>query len=165
MPNRLATSGIRHPNPPPPPPKPPRPVSSVKLLLSRSSPNRIAFSSWPASNARESRAVAIRRGPSPLAIGGRVRHFVAAQQILVRCNMPDTVPIRSALAEARPLPKRVALVLPGGGALGAYQAGAYEALARANVPINSIAGVSIGAVNGAIIAGNPPQERVSKLRR
>ncbi len=79
--------------------------------------------------------------------------------------MPDTVPIRSALAEARPLPKRVALVLPGGGALGAYQAGAYEALARANVAINSIAGVSIGPVNGAIIAGNPPQERVSKLRR
>ena len=79
--------------------------------------------------------------------------------------MPDTVPIRSALAEARPLPKRVALVLPGGGALGAYQAGAYEALARANIPINCIAGVSIGAVNGAIIAGNPPQERVSKLRR
>ncbi|MFL6725315.1 MAG: patatin-like phospholipase family protein [Sphingomicrobium sp.] len=79
--------------------------------------------------------------------------------------MHDTVPIRSAFAEARPLPKRVALVLPGGGALGAYQAGAYEALARANIPINSIAGVSIGAVNGAIIAGNPPQERVSKLRR
>src|SRR5437899_8221936 len=96
---------------------------------------------------------------SRLAIGSPVRHFAAAQQILVRCSMPDTVPIRPALAEARRLPKRLALILPGGGALGAYQAGAYEALARANVPINCIAGVSIGAVNGAIIAGNPAQER------
>ena len=79
--------------------------------------------------------------------------------------MPDTAPIRSTPAEAKPLPKRVALVLPGGGALGAYQAGAYEALTRANVRINCIAGISIGAVNGAIIAGNPPEERVAKLRR
>jgi NTE family protein len=57
------------------------------------------------------------------------------------------------------------LVLQGGGALGAYQAGAYEALARVGVPVNCIAGVSIGAVNGAIIAGNLPEERVAKLRR
>jgi NTE family protein len=100
-----------------------------------------------------------------LAIGGSTSHFAAPQQILVRCSMPDTVPFRPAPAEARPLPKRLALVLPGGGALGAYQAGAYDALAAANVPVNCIAGVSIGAVNGAIIAGNPPQERVPKLRR
>ncbi len=92
-------------------------------------------------------------------------HFVAAQQKLVRCSMPDTVSIRPASAEARPLPKRVSLVLPGGGALGAYQAGAYEALAAAGVRVNCIAGVSIGAVNGAIIAGNVEQDRVSKLRR
>lgn len=63
------------------------------------------------------------------------------------------------------MPKRVSLVLPGGGALGAYQAGAYEALASAGVPVNCIAGVSIGAVNGAIIAGNVPEDRVPKLRR
>ena len=63
------------------------------------------------------------------------------------------------------MPKRVSLVLPGGGALGAYQAGAYEALAGAGVPVNCIAGVSIGAVNGAIIAGNVPKDRVAKLRR
>src|SRR5260221_11381600 len=167
MPKRLATSGIRQPNPPPPPPKPkpPRPVSSVKLVLSRSSPNRIAFSSWPASNAQKSGTMTIRRLLVQLAIARPVRHFAAAQQILVRCNMPDSVPIRPAFAEARHLPNRLALGLPGGGALGACRAGAYEVLAKANVPINCIAGVSIGAVNGAIIAGNPPHERVSKLLR
>jgi NTE family protein len=58
----------------------------------------------------------------------------------------------------------VALVLQGGGALGAYQAGAYEALAGENIHPNWIAGISIGAINAAIIAGNAPKERVEKLR-
>jgi NTE family protein len=58
----------------------------------------------------------------------------------------------------------VALVLQGGGALGAYQAGVYEALSEAGVLPNWIAGMSIGAVNGAIIAGNPPHARVDRLR-
>jgi NTE family protein len=55
-------------------------------------------------------------------------------------------------------------VLQGGGALGAYQAGAYEALAGENIHPNWIAGISIGAINAAIIAGNAPKERVEKLR-
>jgi NTE family protein len=59
---------------------------------------------------------------------------------------------------------RVALVLQGGGALGAYQAGAYEALAEAGIQPDWIAGVSIGAINGAIIAGNPPKSRIDRLR-
>ena len=58
----------------------------------------------------------------------------------------------------------VALVLQGGGALGAYQAGVYEALAEADINPDWVAGVSIGAVNSAIIAGNKPAERVEKLR-
>jgi NTE family protein len=58
----------------------------------------------------------------------------------------------------------VALVLQGGGALGAYQAGVYEALAEANINPDWVAGVSIGAINSAIIAGNEPAERVPKLR-
>ena len=58
----------------------------------------------------------------------------------------------------------VALVLQGGGALGAYQAGVYQALAEANINPDWIAGVSIGAINSAIIAGNEPAERVAKLR-
>ena len=58
----------------------------------------------------------------------------------------------------------VALVLQGGGALGAYQAGVYEALSEACIHPDWIAGVSIGAINGAIIAGNPPNSRVDRLR-
>jgi len=56
------------------------------------------------------------------------------------------------------------LLLQGGGALGAYQAGVYQALAEANVHPDWVAGISIGAINCAIIAGNPPGERVAKLR-
>jgi NTE family protein len=59
---------------------------------------------------------------------------------------------------------RVALLLPGGGALGSYQAGVYEALAEAGIHPNWIAGISIGAVNSALIAGNRPEDRVAKLR-
>jgi len=58
----------------------------------------------------------------------------------------------------------IALLLQGGGALGAYQAGVYEALHEANVEPNWIAGISIGAINSAIIAGNAPEKRVEKLR-
>jgi NTE family protein len=58
----------------------------------------------------------------------------------------------------------VALVLQGGGALGAYQAGVYEALAEAKIEPDWVAGVSIGAINSAIIAGNEPAQRVAKLR-
>jgi NTE family protein len=59
----------------------------------------------------------------------------------------------------------VALLLQGGGALGAYQAGVYEALAERGIEPGWVAGISIGAINSAIIAGNPPAERVAKLRR
>jgi NTE family protein len=58
---------------------------------------------------------------------------------------------------------RVALVLQGGGALGAYQAGVYEALAAAKCEPNWISGVSIGGINAAIIAGNPPEKRLQAL--
>ena len=58
---------------------------------------------------------------------------------------------------------RVALVLQGGGALGAYQVGVYEALAQAKCEPNWISGVSIGAINSALIAGNPPARRLSRL--
>jgi NTE family protein len=59
----------------------------------------------------------------------------------------------------------VALLLQGGGALGAYQAGVYEALAEAGIHPTWTAGVSIGAVNAAIIAGNAPEHRVERLRK
>jgi predicted acylesterase/phospholipase RssA len=60
---------------------------------------------------------------------------------------------------------RVALVLSGGGALGAYQAGAYAALETAGIRPNWIAGTAIGAVNAVIIAGNLPHERAFRLRQ
>ncbi len=56
------------------------------------------------------------------------------------------------------------LVLQGGGALGAYQAGVYEALDKQGVRPRWVAGVSIGAINAAIVAGNPPERRVARLR-
>ena len=58
----------------------------------------------------------------------------------------------------------VALLLQGGGALGAYQAGVYEALAETGLHPDWVVGISIGAINAAIIAGNAPEKRVDKLR-
>ena len=57
------------------------------------------------------------------------------------------------------------MVLQGGGALGAYQAGVHAGLAEAGVSPDWIAGVSIGAINAALIAGNPPEQRVARLRQ
>lgn len=66
--------------------------------------------------------------------------------------------------DARPPFERIALILQGGGALGAYQGGVYQALDEAGLPLDCVAGISIGAVNAALIAGNPPKERLPKLR-
>ncbi|MGA2891804.1 MAG: patatin-like phospholipase family protein [Xanthobacteraceae bacterium] len=55
-------------------------------------------------------------------------------------------------------------MLQGGGALGSYQAGVYQALAEADLQPDWVAGISIGAINSAIIAGNPPDRRVARLR-
>lgn len=65
----------------------------------------------------------------------------------------------------RPPDRRIALVLQGGGALGAYQAGVYQAMDEAGLTPEWVAGTSIGAINGAIIAGNAPGERLARLRR
>ncbi len=64
----------------------------------------------------------------------------------------------------RPPFERIALILQGGGALGAYQAGVYQALAEANLHPDWVAGVSIGAANAALVAGNPPEKRVQQMR-
>src|SRR4051812_10572858 len=68
--------------------------------------------------------------------------------------MPATSP-----AKAKPV-----LVLQGGGALGSYQAGAYQALCHQNFAPEWVAGISIGAINAAIIAGNAPETRVERLK-
>jgi NTE family protein len=59
---------------------------------------------------------------------------------------------------------RIALVLQGGGALGAYQVGVYQALHEAGIEPDWVCGVSIGAINSAIIAGNPPERRLERLQ-
>jgi NTE family protein len=60
--------------------------------------------------------------------------------------------------------ERVALVLQGGGALGAYQVGVYQALHEARLEPDWVSGVSIGAINAGIICGNPVERRMEKLR-
>jgi NTE family protein len=65
----------------------------------------------------------------------------------------------------RPPFERIALLLQGGGALGSYQAGVYAALAEAELQPDWVAGISIGAINGALIAGNAPERRVEQLRK
>ena len=89
-------------------------------------------------------------GPEGLPVGG-TRQISPAKQ-----NTQTTE--RSAF-------DRVVLLLQGGGAFGAYQAGVYEALAEANLHPDWVAGISIGAINATIIAGNPPNLRVEKLRQ
>jgi NTE family protein len=71
--------------------------------------------------------------------------------------------------DASPLPasnrcEHVALVLQGGGALGAYQGGVFQAMDEAGIAPSWLCGVSIGAINAAIIAGNAPADRLAKLR-
>ncbi|TMK38151.1 MAG: patatin-like phospholipase family protein, partial [Alphaproteobacteria bacterium] len=74
--------------------------------------------------------------------------------------MMDTSASRSATIPANA--QRV-LVLQGGGALGSYQAGAFQALCHQGFEPEWIAGISIGAINAAIIAGNAPEQRVPRL--
>jgi NTE family protein len=83
---------------------------------------------------------------------------------MARDGHPPDPLLPTHLGLARPGFSRIALVLQGGGALGSYQAGAYQALSEAGFELDWIAGVSIGAINAAIIAGNPPAERLAKLK-
>ncbi len=71
---------------------------------------------------------------------------------------------KSHIVDTRPPFECIALLLQGGGALGAYQGGVYEALYEAGIHPDWVAGISIGAINSAIIAGNAPEKRVAKLR-
>jgi NTE family protein len=73
--------------------------------------------------------------------------------------------ISVSVTEAQKLPGQVVLVLQGGGALGAYQGGIYEALHEAEIEPNWVIGTSIGAINAGIIAGNPADRRLDQLRK
>jgi NTE family protein len=79
-------------------------------------------------------------------------------------NSPPAMGARPDGSRTRPDFERIALLLQGGGALGSYQAGVYQALAEANLHPDWVAGISIGAINSALIVGNAPERRVEKLR-
>ena len=88
-----------------------------------------------------------------------------------KLGLPRTPPPKSHKLSKTQRPQKppafdnVVLLLQGGGALGAYQGGVYEALAEAELHPDWVAGISIGSINAAIIAGNPPNHRVEKLRK
>jgi len=71
---------------------------------------------------------------------------------------------RRHVATKRPLPFEQTVLLQGGGALGSYQAGVYQTLAEADLTHDWVAGISIGAINAALIAGNPQDKRIGRLR-
>ena len=81
-------------------------------------------------------------------------------------NTTTATPATSRRRRAAPqsgLPGEVVLVLQGGGALGAYQVGVYEALHDAGIEPAWVIGTSIGAINAALIAGNPLEQRMERL--
>jgi NTE family protein len=79
-------------------------------------------------------------------------------------DMQDNLPPLNRTPLGKSLPGQVVLVLQGGGALGSYQAGVYQALHEAGIEPDWIIGTSIGAINASLIAGNAPQDRLSRLR-
>lgn len=78
--------------------------------------------------------------------------------------MQDEVSSQDLKSLAKDLPGQVVLVLQGGGALGSYQVGVYQALHEAGVDPDWIIGTSIGAINASLIAGNRPEHRLAKLK-
>ena len=59
--------------------------------------------------------------------------------------------------------EQVVLIFQGGGSLGAYQAGVYDGIAQAGIEPTWVSGISIGSINAALVAGNPPEKRVERL--
>ncbi len=78
-------------------------------------------------------------------------------------NKPDKIDAKD-VSSALALPDQTVLVLQGGGALGSFQAGVFEELCELGLNIDCVAGISIGAINAALIAGNPPEKRLSALQ-
>jgi NTE family protein len=78
--------------------------------------------------------------------------------------MQDEPSVKTLKSLGRSLPGQVVLVLQGGGALGSYQAGVYQALEEAGITPDWVIGTSIGAINAGLIAGNQPGNRLARLR-
>jgi NTE family protein len=84
--------------------------------------------------------------------------------MMTKTQVPANAATAGSMSE-RPVKQQVVLVLQGGGALGAYQAGIYQALMEGGIEPDWVVGTSIGAINGAIIAGNEPANRIARLRQ
>jgi NTE family protein len=95
--------------------------------------------------------------------GKRTKAKPAAAEQAAREERREAAPERPVATAPYERPEKRVLVLQGGGALGSYQAGVYEELAGAGITPHWVAGISIGAINAAIIAGNPPEARVRQL--
>src|SRR5215470_3321701 len=78
--------------------------------------------------------------------------------------MMDTSSLRRAASDQKEDDRQIVLVLQGGGALGAYQAGVYQALHERGIEPDWIVGTSIGAINASLIAGNPHERRLEGLK-
>jgi NTE family protein len=110
----------------------------------------------PRKNRVEGRAASARqakKAPAPIPT------LASTQEAAAKASPPPT-------ADTSGLPpyETVALVLQGGGALGAYQAGVFQGLEEAGISLSCLAGISIGSLNIAVIAGNPPETRLARLR-
>lgn len=79
-------------------------------------------------------------------------------------HLQENKKMRTVKSSDQQLPGQVVLVLQGGGALGSYQAGVYQALHEANIEPDWIIGTSIGAINASLITGNLPENRVQRLQ-
>lgn len=112
------------------------------------------FSSPGKKSAKRSAAQATRKRSSTRRLPTKASTDEAA---LKNANLPENS------TAGLPLYETIALVLQGGGALGAYQAGVFQGLQEAGIEPSYLSGISIGALNTAIIAGNPPQTRVARL--
>ena len=111
-------------------------------------------------SARDSsaRLAEVGRDPSPAEVKSRPSRSGK------EAHAPLSPPLRKSHRDLeRPPFHCVALVLQGGGALGAFQAGVYQALVEANLHPDWVSGISIGAINAALIAGNAPEARLDKL--
>jgi NTE family protein len=80
-------------------------------------------------------------------------------------DMQNRSPSQTIKSLGKSLPGQIVLVLQGGGALGSYQAGVYQALNEAGIEPDWIIGTSIGAINASLIAGNEPQDRLARLKQ
>ncbi|WP_082647752.1 DUF3734 domain-containing protein [Lysobacter antibioticus] len=181
-PRAAAEPPQREPAPRTPAKRDPKPATPAK----KDPPTKAPARKEPPKQASRRGSAAVARAPAARATAKRVPKPVTPAKPKPRANPPELKqapkppPRRAASkhaasraakaagerirAETSVLPENIALVLQGGGALGAYQAGVYQGLYEAGIAPNWIAGISIGAFNTAIIAGNPPGKRMDALR-